>query len=354
RDAGIESSGVLLRGSNLGECEKAAHNTTGPSAQQHINMNPGEKVFREYLTSQGTVVKPYRWQTQSQTCAKCPYHVRTGEEARVPYAEFLGAFGFPHRTAACLQSPQLLFYELRSSSGRVVQKGHASRCAEQDSHPESILFEADGYLDAVTHAYGNIGRITLYSHYSPCNEAFHCCISKMYNFLLKHPKTTLCLCFSRLYHAEDGFPTAMWNRQALLSLASLWPRVTLQLLTTGTWWNLLSNFVYGIAGSTLQRPASPPADPQNPHHYLRGVTTCCRKAFAQGEPAEHPEAFPLPHAAFQQPSPAAKGSPSPPGSHSYAVLLPALLLPSPREHLHRRPKNIVRHLQMPGAIQWKP
>lgn len=323
-------------------------------------MNPGQKIFQEYLTNQGTVVKPYCWQTWSQTCAKCPYHIRTGEEARVPYAEFLRAFGFPCRTTAHPQTHHLLFYELKSFSGTVVQKGHATSCAEQDNHPESMLFEADGYLDAVIHAYRNIGCITLYSNYSPCNEAYHCCVSKIYNFLLKYPETTLCLYFSQPYHTEDSFPTATWNRQALHSLASLWPQVTLQPLPTGTWCHLLSNFVYGIPGSMLQHPASPPgtlSDRQNPHQInnLRGVKTYCRKAFPQathGEPAvqQNPKAFSFPHPAFQQPLPVTKGSLPHPVSQSHSVLFPGLFLSSHREHLHPRPVNVVRHLKMPKEL----
>ncbi|XP_021259916.1 putative C-_U-editing enzyme APOBEC-4 [Numida meleagris] len=322
-------------------------------------MNPGEKIFQEYLTNQGTVVKPYCWQTLSQTCAKCPYHIRTGEEARVPYEEFLRAFGFPYRISAHPQTHHLLFYELRSFCGTVVQKGHATSCAEQDSHPESILFEAGGYLDSVIRAHGNTGCITLYSNYSPCNEAYHCCISKIYNFLLKHPETTLCLRFSQPYHAEDSFPTAAWNRQALHSLASLWPWVTLQPLSAETWHHLLCNFVYGIPGSALQHPASPPAtlsDQQNPHQInSRGVKTYCRKAFpqaTQGEPAvqQNPNAFSFPRPAFQQPLPATKGSLPHPVSQSSLVLFPGLFLPLQRECLHPRPKNIVRHLKMPKEL----
>lgn len=318
-------------------------------------MNPGEKIFQEYLTNQGTVVKPYRWQTQSQTCAKCPYHIRTGEEARVPYTEFLRAFGFPCRSTAHPQTHHLLFYELRSFSGTVVQKGQASSCAEQGSHPESMLFEADGYLDAVIHAYGNTGCITLYSNYSPCNEAYHCCISKIYNFLLKHSETRLCLYFSQPYHVEDSFPTAAWNRRALHSLASLRPWVTLQPLPVGTWCHLLSNFVYGIPGSTLQHAALPPgtvSDGQNPHQInnFRGVKTYCRTAFPQathGEPAvqQNPKAFSRP--AFQQPLPVTKSSLPHPLSQRHSVLFPGLFLPSQRERLHPRPINIVRHLKMP-------
>ncbi|NXL93959.1 ABEC4 enzyme, partial [Alectura lathami] len=319
-----------------------------------------EKIFREYLTNQGTVVKPYCWQTQSQTCAKCPYHIRTGEEARVLFAEFHRAFGFPLRTAN-LPSHHFLFYELRSFSGTVVQKGHATGCADQDSHPESMLFEADGYLDSVTRAHKNIRCIILYSNYSPCNEAYHCCVSKIYNFLLKHAAVSLCLYFSWLYHAEDGFPSAMWNREALRSLASLWPRVTLHWLPMGTSRHLLSSFVYGVPGSALCRLASPPgitlADEQDPHQINNsaGVRSCFRTVLPQavlGKPAvqQSPKTFPFSRPAFQQPSQGTKGSLSPPVTQSHLLLFPGLFLPFRREHFHPRPKNIVRHLKMPREL----
>ncbi|KFQ82458.1 Putative C-_U-editing enzyme APOBEC-4, partial [Phaethon lepturus] len=121
-----------------------------------------------------------------------------------------------------------------------------------------MLFEVGGYLDAVAGACENIGCIILYSNYSPCNEAHHFCISKIYNFLLKYPEIALCIYFSQLYHTEDGFPSAAWNREALRSLSSLWPRVTLQRLPGGTWRYLLCNFVYGIPGSALYHPTSLP------------------------------------------------------------------------------------------------
>ncbi|KAM6077684.1 putative C-_U-editing enzyme APOBEC-4 [Theristicus caerulescens] len=321
-------------------------------------MNSEEKtVFREYLTNQGTVVKPYCWQRQNHICAKCPYHIRTGEEARVPYTEFHSVFGFPYRSTATLQNKHLLFYELRSFSGTVVQKGHATNCTDQDNHPESMLFEVGGYLDAVTDAYEDIGCIILYSNYSPCNEAYHCCISKIYNFLLKYPEITLCIYFSQLYHTEDGFPTAAWNREALRSLSSLWPRVTLQTLPGGTWRYLLCNFVYGIPGSTLYHPASPSstlADRQNPHQInnLTRMKPYFRKAFPQamqGKPAaqQNLKAFSSPSPASQQPLQAMKGSLLPPMSQSHLMLFPGMFLPFQREHLHPRPKNIVRHLKMP-------
>ncbi|KFV50688.1 Putative C-_U-editing enzyme APOBEC-4, partial [Gavia stellata] len=129
-----------------------------------------------------------------------------------------------------------------------------------------MLFEVAGYLDAVTGACENIEHIILYANYSPCNEAYHCCVSKIYNFLLKYPEITLCIYFSRLYHTEDHFPTAVWNREALRSLSSLWPRVTLQRLPGGARQYLLCNFVSGIPGSTLYHPTPPSrtlADGQN-------------------------------------------------------------------------------------------
>ncbi|XP_075013184.1 putative C-_U-editing enzyme APOBEC-4 [Calonectris borealis] len=320
-------------------------------------MNAEKTVFQEYLTNQGTVVKPYCWQRQNHSCARCPYHIRTGEEARVPYTEFHRVFGFPYRSAATLQNKHLVFYELRNFSGRVVQKGHATNCTDQDNHPESMLFEVGGYLDAVTDAYENIGCIILYSNHSPCNEAYHYCISKIYNFLLKYPEITLCIYFSQLYHTEDGFPTAAWNREALRSLSSLWPRVTLQRLPGGARRYLLCNFVYGIPGATLYHPTSPSrtlADPQNPHQIndLTGMKPYFRTAFPQapqGKPAaqQNLKAFSSPSPASQLPLQAMKGSLLPPMSQSHLVLFPGMFLPFQREHLYPRPKNIVRHLKMP-------
>ncbi|NXC12962.1 ABEC4 enzyme, partial [Corythaeola cristata] len=314
-------------------------------------------IFQEYLTSQGTVVKPYGWQRQNRSCAKCPYHVRTGEEARVPYTEFHRVFAFPYGSPAPLRNKHLLFYELRTFSGRVVQKGHATNCADQGNHPESMLFEAGGYLDAVTDAHENIGCIVLYSNYSPCNEAYHCCVSKIYNFLLKYPGITLCIYFSQLYHAEDSFPTAAWNREALRSLCcGLWPRVTLRRLPGEAWPYLLCNFVYGIPGSTLYRSTPPSrtlADLQKLYQ-INNLRTkpYFRKAFPQamqGKPAEQQnlKAFSSPILASQQPFQGMKGSLLPPTSQSHFMLFPGMFLPFQMEHLYPRPKNIIRHLKMP-------
>ncbi|XP_051480918.1 putative C-_U-editing enzyme APOBEC-4 [Apus apus] len=321
-------------------------------------MNPGQKtIFQEYLTNQGTVVKPYCWQKQNHLCANCPFHIRTGEEARVPYEEFCRVFGFPGRLTATLKTKHLLFYELRSFSGGLVQKGRATNCTARDSHPESMLFEVGGYLDAVIDAYESIRCIILYSSYSPCNEAYHCCITKIYRLLLKYPELTLCIYFSQLYHAEDGFPTAAWNKAALQSLSSLWPRVTLQRLPSRTQHYLLCNFVYGIPGSTLYHPtllSRTSVDRQNPHqtNNLRGMKPYFRNVFPQaveGKAAvlQNLEIFTSPSLASQQPFEVTMSSQLPPMSQSHLVFLPSTFLPFQRKHLYPRPQNIVRHLKMP-------
>uniref|UniRef100_A0A5F8H3T8 CMP/dCMP-type deaminase domain-containing protein n=1 Tax=Monodelphis domestica TaxID=13616 RepID=A0A5F8H3T8_MONDO len=178
-----------------------------------------EPLYQEYLTNHGTVVKPYYWLALTLDCSKCPYHIQTGEEARVTHTEFYQLFGFP-----CGPSPQtkhLTFYELKTSSGNLVQKGQASSCTEYDTHPESMLFEMGSYLESLIHNNDNSEQISLYSNYCPCNEANHCCISKMYNFLMRYPDVNLNVYFSQLYHAETNFPVSAWNCEALQSLASL-------------------------------------------------------------------------------------------------------------------------------------
>ncbi|EDM09560.1 similar to hypothetical protein MGC26594 [Rattus norvegicus] len=212
-----------------------------------------EPLYEEYLTHSGTIVKPYYWLSVSLNCTNCPYHIRTGEEARVPYTEFHQTFGFPWSTYP--QTKHLTFYELRSSSGNLIQKGLASNCTGSHTHPESMLFERDGYLDSLIFHDSNIRHIILYSNNSPCDEANHCCISKMYNFLMNYPEVTLSVFFSQLYHTENQFPTSAWNREALRGLASLWPQVTLSAISGGIWQSILETFVSGISeGLTAVRP----------------------------------------------------------------------------------------------------
>ncbi|NXS11168.1 ABEC1 enzyme, partial [Neodrepanis coruscans] len=298
-------------------------------------------IFQEFLTNQGTVVKPCCRQGQPHACAKCPFHIRTGEEARVSYAEFHGIFGFPHSPTVTPQNRHLLFYELRSFSGRVLQKGQATNCTAQAKHPESVLFEAGGYLDAATAACESIRSITLYSNFSPCNEAQHCCVREMYSFLLRHPHITLCIYFSQLYHTGDGSPRALGNVRALRSLCSLWPRVTLQRLPGVARLYLLCHFVCGITGTTPHHPVLPAgasAGRQNPQHInSTGTKPYFGDAFLpgmQGNPAvqQNLKAFPSPSSASRQHLPAMKGTLLPPMSPSSSqVLSPAMSLRSPRE-----------------------
>ncbi|NXA57634.1 ABEC4 enzyme, partial [Nothocercus julius] len=310
-------------------------------------------IFQEYLTKQGTVVKPCYWQTRNPNCAKCPYHIRTGDESRVPYAEFHRAFGFPHR-AISLQNKHLLFYELRLFSGTLVQKGHATNCIDQDRHPESMLFEAGGYLDAVTYTYEDIGYIILYSNYSPYNDTDHCCIHQIYSFLMKYPEVTLCIYFSKLYHTEDSFPTTMGNHEALKSLSSLWPHVTLYPLCSGIWHYLLCNFVCGIPGSNPYYPALPSRtlqDQPNSHQINNfiGMKPYFKTAFPQAMPGK--PALPQNSKIFSS-KPASKqlmkGSLPCLMSQSHSVLFSGMFPPFQKEQLYSKPENIVRHLKMPN------
>ncbi|XP_072504518.1 putative C-_U-editing enzyme APOBEC-4 isoform X3 [Notamacropus eugenii] len=214
-----------------------------------------ESLYQEYLTNHGTIVKPYYWLALTLDCSKCPYHIQTGEEARVTHTEFYQIFGFP--CGPSLQTKHLIFYELKTSSGSLVQKGHASSCSEYDTHPESMLFEMGSYLEAFIQNNDNIEHILLYSNYSPCNEANHCCISKMYNFLMRYPGISLNIYFSQLYHTDTDFPVSAWNREALRSLASLWPQVTLNPISGGIWHFLLYHFVSDVSGTMLYQPLWP-------------------------------------------------------------------------------------------------
>ncbi|NXU20035.1 ABEC4 enzyme, partial [Pardalotus punctatus] len=305
-----------------------------------------KKVFQEFLTHQGTVVKPCCWQGQNPVCAKCPYHVRTGEEARVPYTEFHKLFAFPCGSPETPQNRHLLFYELRSSLGRVLQKGHATSCSAQGTHPEDALFEVGAYLDAAASTCASISSITLYSNFSPCNEAQHRCARKMFSFLLRHPHISLWIYFCQRYPWGDS------ASGALRGLCSLWPRVTLQRLPGGAWPYLLGHFVGGITRATPRHPALP-AGPQNPRQInLTGMQTYFGTAFPegmQGNPAgqQSLKAFSSLSPASQQPFPAMKGSLLPLVSPSHRVPFPGVFLPSQREQLYPRPRNIIRHLKMP-------
>ncbi|KAJ7332321.1 hypothetical protein JRQ81_014501 [Phrynocephalus forsythii] len=313
-------------------------------------MEGGTASFcQEYLANKGTIVKPYYWLTTSQDCPKCPYHIRTGEEARVPYLEFHQAFGFPYGPTSP-QNKHLLFYELRDFSGKLVQKGCATNCTEYNIHPESMLFETRSYLDSRLSNWENAAYIIVYSNYSPCNEAEHGCISKMYRFLMKYPDLSLCVYFSQLYHTEEDFPGSPWNCEALRSLASLWPQVTLSPLCGGLWHSLFQDFV--IPQASLYHPVLPVralADRQNAQQ-LNSIT---------GIRLPFMKTLPLPaygnlEKSYWSPSyfnhPAYRANIfSPPQRPSFH--LPPLIhvLPPRRQQpTPPKPRHIVRHLKLPS------
>ncbi|XP_060052950.1 putative C-_U-editing enzyme APOBEC-4 [Erinaceus europaeus] len=322
-----------------------------------------EPLYEEYLANRGTIVKPYYWLSFSLDCPNCPYHIRTGEEARVSNTEFYQVFGF-------LYGPtyppikHLTFYELKTSSGSLVQKGHASSCTGNDIHPESMLFETNGYLDCALHKNGSIRHIILYSNTSPCNEANHGCISKMYNFLLMYPDVTLSIYFSQLHHTEAEFPASAWNREALRSLASLWPQVSLSPISGGIWHSLLDNFVSGVLGLTILHPILARralADRHNADEInaITGVTPYFTDVLPQTEKSPNlsaPPAFEshtfssvMPGQSLQVTGAQAQPSLTPDLRVPVVfVLVPFTDLPPIHvaQNLHK-PRNVVRHLNMP-------
>ncbi|XP_006887847.1 PREDICTED: putative C-_U-editing enzyme APOBEC-4 [Elephantulus edwardii] len=322
-----------------------------------------EPLYEEYLANSGTIVKPYYWLTFNLDCPNCPYHIRTGEEARISYMEFYHTFGFPYGPIHAL-TKHLIFYELKTASGSLVQKGHASNCTGNQIHPESMLFETKGYLDSALYNNSSIRHIILYSNNSPCNEASHCCISKMYNFLMMYPDITLSIYFSQFYHTGIDFPVSVWNREALRSLASLWPRVILSPISGGMWHFLLNNFVSGVSGAALFQPILPGrarADRHNAHEInaITGVkpyftdvlsqTEETRDVKAQSALEHHPSKNVFPRYSFQL----TKGQLQPnltPGPRipvifvlvPYRDLPPIHVDPNPY-----KPRNVVKHLNMP-------
>ncbi|XP_047696058.1 putative C-_U-editing enzyme APOBEC-4 [Prionailurus viverrinus] len=322
-----------------------------------------EPLYEEYLANHGTIVKPYYWLSFSLDCSNCPYHIRTGEEARVPYSEFYQIFGFPYGPAYP-QTKHLTFYELKTSSGSLVQKGHASSCTGNNTHPESMLFEMNGYLDSAIRNNNAIRHIILYSSNSPCNEADHCCISKMYNFLIMYPDVTLSIYFSQLYHTEPEFPASAWNREALRSLASLWPQVILSPISGSIWHSLLNNFVSGVSGSTVFQPILTGRAQADRHNaYEINAITGVRPYFTDVLPQTKENQIIKAQAALDsyllnnvfpgQSFQVANGQPQPNLTPDLGVPVVFVLVPFrdlPPIHVGQnphKPRNVVRHLNMP-------
>ncbi|XP_017511162.2 putative C-_U-editing enzyme APOBEC-4 [Manis javanica] len=322
-----------------------------------------EPLYEEYLANHGTIVKPYYWLSFSLDCSYCPYHIRTGEEARVSYTEFYPIFGFPYGPMYP-QTKHLTFYELKTSSGSLVQKGHATSCTGNNAHPESMLFEMNGYLDSAVHNNDRIRHIILYSSSSPCNEANHGCISKMYNFLTMYPDVTLSIYFSQLYHTETEFPASAWNREALRSLASLWPQVTLSPISGEIWHSLLHNFVNDVLGSTGFHPiltGRALADRHNAYEIsaITGVKPYFTDVLPQTKENHSMkvkgilQSYPLNNAFPGQSFQVTNGQPQLNLTPDLRVPVISVLVPFtdlPPIHVDQtphKPRNIVRHLNMP-------
>lgn len=300
-------------------------------------------LFEEYLTSRGTLVKPYSWLNASPDCVYCPYHIRTGEEARIPVAEFYQVFGF-------LPGPMgpptrhLTFYELKTSSGHLLQKGQASSCTSCGGHPEELLFEAGGYLDWALHWDGGISHIVLYSSLNPCNEADHHCISKMCAFLEQHPDVVLSVHLARLYHTQSPWPTAAWNREALRSLASLWPRVGVSPVGGGLWHSLLVHFVSEVPGSAAWQPVlarRAQVDKQLAEDLYDIMGPQSEGSDTRADPGYF-WAFPATRGSVQSTM-----APDPRVPVIFVLVPLRDLLPIQVDPISLRPRNVVRHLNMP-------
>ncbi|KAM4642651.1 putative C-_U-editing enzyme APOBEC-4 [Discoglossus pictus] len=322
-----------------------------------------ENIFQEFSGYHGTLINPYQWLYPNQDCPKCPYHIRTGEESRVTYGEFYQAFGFPYGPTIP-ENKQLIFYEIKTVSGAIIQKGHVTNCLRTNLHAEAILFEKNGYLDSLLYQYDSIGYITLYSNYTPCNEYGQYCISKMYDFLMRYPQTRLDIYFSQLYHVEEDFPTSVWNCEALKSLAGLWSRVTVNPISNGIWQTILYTFVKGVPETTLNQLVMPTrASTDSYNAYMIHIITGIKPYFLDVPPPKpkpqvinHQRDFPkenLNH--FPTPQPMYGGYPLPGAQFAGAPFAGAgMPFPSVRppifpfkQDVVSKPKQIVRHIRMP-------
>ncbi|XP_069825070.1 putative C-_U-editing enzyme APOBEC-4 [Dendropsophus ebraccatus] len=317
-----------------------------------------ETIFQEFSGHNGTLVKPYYWLYPNHNCVKCPYHIRTGEDSRVTYGEFYEAFGFPYGPTMP-ENKQLIFYELKSFNGAVIQRGQATNCAQSNLHAESMLFERDGYLDSFIYQHHPVGYLTLYTNFTPCNEFGQCCIGKIYDLLQRYPEIRLDIYFSQMYHVAEEFPASFWNKEALRSLAGHWPRVTLNPLSNGIWNTVLYAFVKEVPENTLFQPILPArasADRYNAHmiHLITGIKPYFVDAPLISQPQEtkrlseyqrekvNPSVLPQPQTGFF------------PYYPMFVSRMPLVSIPAPGYgpiEASSKPKHIVRHLNMPGNVR---
>ncbi|MGH0178632.1 UNVERIFIED_CONTAM: hypothetical protein FKN15_021574 [Acipenser sinensis] len=304
----------------------------------------------------------YPWLCDPRGCPQCPYHIRTGEEAQIPYSEFSETFGFPYGPTLA-GSRLLLLYELQTPSGSLVQRGGASDCPLYGLHPEGLLLCSDGYLRSVLHTYENVGFVTLYCSHTPCNEPGSACLGHTAGFLEDFPSMRLDLYFSQLYHTDERHPASGWNREGLRALAGLWPRVTLSPLSRGGWLSLLRKFVTGVPPATFYSPLLPGRAAADRHNALQiAVITRVQPAFVDVEPETLPRQRPprdrlMPLPSLRQPSLVKSLLNAPqPGAPRDCISLPGagstitpLFSPTLLSQSLQQRRNVVRHLRMPSG-----
>ncbi|KAM6963001.1 putative C-_U-editing enzyme APOBEC-4 [Aplochiton taeniatus] len=189
--------------------------------------------------------------TLSPDCPECPRHVVVEPDAAIFYPRFCEAFGFPVGPSG--SKSLVLFYELWSCGGVLLQTGRASGCPDQGHHPETLLFNPDyGYLLSVLEACDQVSSVMIYSSHTPCQEPSCQCAQSLLSFLQQHPWVRLDLLFSQLQQ-----PQSPESRAGLRGLAVFWPRLILSPVSGGAWAYLLRRFVRDTPPSALQLPLLP-------------------------------------------------------------------------------------------------
>ncbi|XP_041913139.1 putative C-_U-editing enzyme APOBEC-4 [Alosa sapidissima] len=178
-------------------------------------------------------------------CSPWPHHhIHTGAEAAASFPEFCQAFGFPVGPSG--SGSLLLFYELLDQSGALVQRGRVTGCTQLGQHPWAMLFAPHSYLCSVLDVCDSVSSVRLYTSHSPCEDPGSQCCSLLLSFLEERPWLRLDLLFAQLRHIQPWWPQAASTREALRSLAALWPRVTLSPLSGRAWALLLGSFVADV------------------------------------------------------------------------------------------------------------
>ncbi|ETE70332.1 putative C-_U-editing enzyme APOBEC-4, partial [Ophiophagus hannah] len=159
--------------------------------------------------------------------------------------------------------------------------------------------------------------------------------------------TQLLLLPPLLYHTEEDFPMSTWNCEALQSLASMWPQVTLNPLCGGLWHSLLYNFVSSMPQARFYHPILPIrtlADKKNATQ-IRSITgmklpfvnTWSQPIYGTSSAAPSLQNYYL--STSNYPAELTSSRLPPKGMPSFHFTPPINTLPP----LYKKPRNIVRH-----------